>query len=126
MDVTGGCFCGQLRYEARIDLGAVAICHCRDCQIFSGSAFFTSARTDPADFRFTQGEPTYFEKVGGSGGIRRMAFCATCGSHICAMPGDAIAAQHLSLRIATSDQFDRLTPSAENFANQRADWLHPL
>ena len=41
MDITGQCFCGAIQYEATVNEQMVGICHCRDCQIFSGSAFRT-------------------------------------------------------------------------------------
>ena len=36
MHITGGCFCGEITYEADIDENAVGVCHCRDCQILAG------------------------------------------------------------------------------------------
>jgi hypothetical protein len=39
MKILGGCFCGAVQYEADIDKNRIGVCHCRDCQKFSGSAF---------------------------------------------------------------------------------------
>jgi hypothetical protein len=38
----GGCLCGALRYEISGEPLAVAVCHCPDCQVQSGSAFSMS------------------------------------------------------------------------------------
>ena len=48
MHVTGACHCGQIRYEAEIDLAAVSICHCTDCQKITGSAFRVNVPVKPA------------------------------------------------------------------------------
>ena len=37
--ITGGCLCGAVRYTADADPSSVTVCHCLDCQKFTGSAF---------------------------------------------------------------------------------------
>jgi hypothetical protein len=127
MNITGSCFCGDIRYEADLDGKLIGICHCRDCQILSGSAYRTSGTTSMESFRFTQGEPTYFEKTADTGSVRSMAFCGRCGSHLCSMPmDDSNGWGFVSVRIATSDQFEQLTPVAEIFCQSRVAWLEPI
>src|SRR5207248_1250076 len=36
---TGGCLCGKTRYSADAEPAFVGLCHCHDCQKFTGSAF---------------------------------------------------------------------------------------
>ena len=36
---SGRCLCGAVRYTLTADPAFSAICHCRDCQRFTGSAF---------------------------------------------------------------------------------------
>src|ERR1700730_909187 len=36
---TGGCQCGQVRYESSGESVALYVCHCRECQKQSASAF---------------------------------------------------------------------------------------
>ncbi len=38
MKIEGRCHCGQITYEAVVDADKVAICHCSDCQLLTGSA----------------------------------------------------------------------------------------
>ena len=38
-EIAGGCLCGAVRYKATAAPVLVGICHCRDCQKFTGSAF---------------------------------------------------------------------------------------
>ena len=37
MNIDGRCHCGYIRFEADADPDKAAICHCTDCQSFSGS-----------------------------------------------------------------------------------------
>ena len=39
MKIEGGCLCGKVRYSAKGDPVFVGVCHCKDCQKFTGSAF---------------------------------------------------------------------------------------
>ena len=36
MKISGGCYCGSLRYEANGDVEASIQCHCRECQYITG------------------------------------------------------------------------------------------
>ncbi|MEZ5570425.1 MAG: GFA family protein [Halioglobus sp.] len=125
MHITGSCFCGLISYEAELDSTGIGLCHCRDCQIFSGSAYRTSGIVAPQNFRFTGGSPKYFDKVADSGAIRRMAFCAECGTHLCSLPAEDNG-DFVSIRVATSSEFTQLKPVAEIFCASRVSWLPAL
>ncbi len=36
MQATGGCYCGEIRYEINGALEVTAQCHCRECQYITG------------------------------------------------------------------------------------------
>ncbi|TDJ73687.1 MAG: hypothetical protein E2O38_02220, partial [Proteobacteria bacterium] len=57
---TGGCQCGDVRYEVVRTRQRLVVCHCTDCQRQSGSAFGMTLVVHEADFRLTQGEPKTF------------------------------------------------------------------
>ena len=50
MKIDGACHCGNITYSAEIDPENVGLCHCTDCQTFSGSAFRTSVRANKEAF----------------------------------------------------------------------------
>ncbi len=76
MEWTGGCLCGGVRYHASGEPMQIGCCHCRRCQKFSGSAFWTWVNFDPDKFEWTKGEPKLFRS---SKAVER-GFCPECGS----------------------------------------------
>jgi hypothetical protein len=126
MHTSGSCFCGAIEWEADIDPNMVGLCHCRDCQIFSGSAFRLSGG-NPSEFKITKGTPKYFMKPADSGKVRRMAFCGDCGTHLASLPPEGEEeGNYISIRLATSKDFAKLKPMAEIFCDSKLAWMPEL
>ena len=66
MEIKGGCLCGAVRYTAEADPTSATVCHCRDCQKFTGSAFATLVRV-AKEARTIEGTLKTFNSIGGSG-----------------------------------------------------------
>ncbi len=79
---TGGCQCGNIRYEVVGTPKQLLACHCTDCQRQSGSAFGMTLVVNEADFRLTQGEPKTFASKSDTGRAKLGAFCPECGTRI--------------------------------------------
>jgi Glutathione-dependent formaldehyde-activating enzyme len=79
----GGCQCGDVRYEISGDPLALYICHCRECQKQSASAFGMSLQVKRADFRITRGAARSWSRSTDSGNRLKCFFCPRCGSRIC-------------------------------------------
>ena len=77
MKITGKCHCGEIRYEAEIDVNMVGICHCTDCQILSGSAFRTIVITVSDKFKLIAGELKSYVKTAESGTKEHKHFVLT-------------------------------------------------
>ncbi len=78
----GGCQCGAVRYEIQTPPRKVYVCHCRECQRQSASAFGISVRVPSKDFRLKSGEPRRWTRATDSGGILTCNFCPVCGSRV--------------------------------------------
>jgi hypothetical protein len=46
MKTDGGCYCGEITYEADVDPDRVFICNCTDCQRMSGSAIRVNVQVE--------------------------------------------------------------------------------
>lgn len=82
MALTGGCQCGAVRYELSIEPLAVYICHCRECQKQSASAFGISVRVAKSAFRLQQGDVKSWTRRADSGRTVDCLFCVACGSRV--------------------------------------------
>lgn len=81
--VTGGCQCGSVRYEIAGEMPATTyVCHCRECQRQSASAFGMSVPVALDAFVLTRGELKHWCREADSGATVNCAFCPTCGSRI--------------------------------------------
>ena len=52
----GGCLCGNVRYTVIGHPKPTGVCHCRYCQLRTGSAFGVLAYFEPDKFRLDAGE----------------------------------------------------------------------
>src|SRR6201984_1988327 len=86
MEIKGGCLCGAVRYTAEADPTSATVCHCRDCQKFTGSAFATLVRVTKEAVTI-EGTFKTFSSLGGSGNPILRHFCPECGSSIAEEPG---------------------------------------
>lgn len=81
MKLTGGCYCGAVRYEATGPAAFKGQCHCRECQYITGGAENLFMVMPAAGFAYVKGEPATFTRSDiESPGTRE--FCGTCGTHL--------------------------------------------
>jgi hypothetical protein len=78
--ITGGCLCGDLRYEAPAQPQFQSQCYCRECQYISGGHPNAIIGLSARGLRYTQGQPTQFERPGKNLPAVR-EFCKRCGTH---------------------------------------------
>jgi len=79
--MTGGCLCGRVRYTVTGEPTSAYLCHCSDCQRFTGSAFLTGMAF-PASSVSAQGELKTYSNTSEAGRQVRRLFCPNCGSGV--------------------------------------------
>jgi len=118
--ISGGCLCGAVRYTAETDPTGGTVCHCRDCQKFTGSAFAALVRASRENVRIT-GTLKTFSSIGGSGNPILRHFCPECGSSIAEEPGSRSGI--LVLNVGTFDDPSLAKPSREIFRDDALPWV---
>jgi len=78
----GGCQCGAVRYRVEGEPVSVGICHCRECQRQTGSAFGMSFIVRKEAFSLLSGHLKTFTRTSDSGRPVVCAFCPECGTRI--------------------------------------------
>ena len=84
MDVSheGGCLCGEARYVVRGYPEPRGVCHCRYCQLRTGSAFAVLAYFEPDNFSLRSGQLSHYEFTSQSGKKWDVNFCPKCGTTV--------------------------------------------
>jgi hypothetical protein len=83
MTMTGGFYCGALRFEISGEILMRALCLCQTCQKISGGAGNLFMGIEAAAFRYTNGEPVRYTREG-AGDTPTREFCGKCGVQIAA------------------------------------------
>lgn len=125
MLVDGSCHCGAIRFEADINPERVGVCHCTDCQTFSGGPFRTSVLVGDDKFRLLEGSPSVYEKAAESGTIRKLFFCSKCGTHVWGT-SPRNARTFYSVRVGTLKQRAELPPVAQVWCQSKLPWVDDL
>ncbi|HTT78297.1 MAG TPA: GFA family protein [Stellaceae bacterium] len=119
--INGGCLCGAVRYTAEAEAPSATVCHCRDCQKFTGAAFAALVMV-PKEALTLTGSLKTFSSLGGSGRPILRHFCPECGSSIAEEPGTRPGM--VILNIGTFDDPAVAMPGREIFRDDALPWVH--
>lgn len=115
--LTGGCYCGAIRYEATGSVFYQTMCHCTMCRGTTGApcvAWFTVAAHG---FKLLSGTPSQFR----SSDHATRAFCPTCGTQISF--ADDASPEEIDVTTCSLDQPEQLPPHCHIFTRSQIAWL---
>lgn len=115
---SGGCQCSSIRYELSGKIHRLNICHCKDCQRQSGSAFGMSLVIPKETFSLTSGELKTFQLLSESGRTKTCAFCPDCGVRIYNQTSALT-----SIKAGTLDDTSWLKPTAHYWTSRKQLWV---
>ncbi|MGF1459171.1 MAG: GFA family protein [Leptolyngbyaceae cyanobacterium] len=116
MDVTGGCFCGRVKYRISGKLKDPRSCHCSQCRKAFNSQASAYAIVEPSDFMWTSGEELLTTYTGEQGfGLQ---FCKVCGSTLC---GTCKGTIH-GVTLGCVDGSPELDSVKHIYVGSKADW----
>jgi len=118
MKYTGGCQCGRVRYSIAAEAITLSICHCRDCQRQSGSAFGMSLIIADSSFQLLSGSLKTFGTQTESGRSKTCAFCPDCGVRIY-----NATSSRKSIKAGTLDDVSKLQPKAHFWTSRKQSWI---
>ncbi len=97
----GGCLCGAVRYRVTNEPVRASVCHCRNCQRRTGSAFGVGAYFREADVEIRGELRTYEYRSDETQRWLRTQFCVHCGTTV-SWTAEALA----GLRAIAGGSFD--------------------
>jgi hypothetical protein len=114
---TGGCLCGAVRYRLASVPFDAGWCHCRMCQLNSGSPAMVFASVPSADFVLEAGAET-IRRYASSDRAERW-FCGQCGTPL--LFHDLDGATH-DFSLATLDEPEAVAPEFHIYYESRIGW----
>lgn len=115
----GKCLCGAVSYVCKLAPVVQVLCHCRDCQMASGSAFAAIAFFSEQSLLIS-GEVKYYESVGSSGKRIWRGFCPNCGSNLFSRAEKAPGL--VSIRAGTLTDPTLFQPQLQIYTAEALNW----
>jgi hypothetical protein len=118
---TGGCQCGQIRYEIQAEPLTLYACHCQECQKQSSSAFGMSMSVPRDAVVMLQGQPKQWKRASDSGRGVTCLFCGECGTRLFHNP--ARNSQITNVKPGTLDDTSWLKPAGNLWTKSSQKWI---
>lgn len=124
--MTGGCLCGEVRFEIEGKISPIQFCHARRCRKVGGSAFAAEMGASRDGFRWTAGEhliTRYQAPILKEPPAYERAFCSRCGSPLPVMPEGL---PYVILHAGVLDEEPPLKGFRHAFVGEKAPWWEIL
>ena len=121
LNLTGGCLCGAVRFRLKSAPSDAGWCHCRTCQLNSGSPAMAFASVPEGDWIAEEGADQIRKVSSSSFGHR--GHCGACGTPLY-MKVDH-QPETVDFSIATLDQPEAVAPGFHIFWSSRVAWFDP-
>jgi hypothetical protein len=114
--LTGGCYCGAVRYAVTGQPFNATNCHCSICRRTTGAPFVAWFSVRPDEFRLVKGTPQHFR----SSAHGKRSFCGICGTQLTFR--DAVL-DEVDVTTASLDDPERVPPNDNTRTNSRLGWI---
>jgi hypothetical protein len=115
--LSGGCFCGALRYTIEPGEADVVNCHCTMCRRTSGAPFVTWILLSEDQFRLTDGSPATLK----SSASAARWFCGNCGTPV-AFRSDKRPGK-VDVTVASLDDPGAFPPAKGVYVDSKLNWV---
>ena len=115
--IRGGCYCGEIRYNASRPIRCQTNCHCANCRKAVGAQSVAWVIVDRKNYVIEKGEPKRYRTDTGAW----RSFCPTCGTSL-TYESDQRASQ-VDLTAGSLDHPEAFPPESDTWAEERIDWV---
>ncbi|MDH3531587.1 MAG: GFA family protein [Gammaproteobacteria bacterium] len=115
--LTGGCFCGDIRFEAAGPIRFCCFCHCESCRRAAGSAFVAWATFDKSSFNVISGQMTLHHSTPG---VTR-GHCSQCGTSLSYEHADRFG--EIDITATSFDDPSPFAPAAHIWVEDKLPWV---
>jgi hypothetical protein len=122
MKHTGGCHCGQVKFETDLEPMIVAQCNCKSCRRITGSLALGSMYAED-EITITGNTDTYSYQ-GGSGHENVAHFCTNCHVRVAMYP--EVMEGVVGIPVGTFDNANLLRPKLEIWRAEKLDIIKDI
>lgn len=120
LTTTGGCRCGEVRYEFSGAPDQVLVCHCPDCRRSVGAQSVAWVFLELTKFQITRGDPAIYNS---SPGVTR-SFCRHCGTTLSwigeKQPG------RIDITLGSLDEPEKFIPTKAVYRRHKLPWASEI
>lgn len=119
---TGGCSCGDVRYEITAEPLGAGQCYCRDCRYANGGGPANAFVVPEDSLRIIKGTPQGYESDSAKGNRAVRKFCPRCGTPLF---GERSGAPGFAVVMAGSlDDSNLFKPTTIGWVSSAPGWAH--
>jgi len=115
--ITGGCYCGAIRFQTVQSPIYQANCHCSNCRRAIGAQAVAWITVNRENFQFTSGRPKGYRTDTGAW----RTFCDGCGTSLTyerdSRPGE------IDITTGSLDHPEDFPPSKDVFSDEKLSWV---
>lgn len=115
--LSGGCYCGAIRYETSGPVSSQSLCHCVQCRATTGAPCVAWFSVPRAQLRFLKGRPTQFRSS--EHAVR--CFCPVCGTQLSF--ADDASPEEIDLTTCSLDSPELVPPRRHIYTHSQLPWL---
>ena len=120
--LTGGCDCGNIRYQLECKPLVVHCCHCRWCQRETGASFALNAVIEADRVTILKDEPEIVNTPSGSGDGQLIARCPQCRIALWSNYS-GFGPTFNFIRVGSLDEPDHFPPDIHIFTETKQPWV---
>lgn len=119
---TGKCQCGEVSYEICGEPLTLYICHCKECQKQSSSAFGMSLTVPRQALVILTGKPKTWVRKSDSGSTVTCLFCENCGTRL--FHDRSYNQETINVKAGTLDDTSWLQPIGNMWTRSAQPWVN--
>jgi hypothetical protein len=116
--ITGGCYCGMIRFAAIHSPLSQSNCHCSNCRRAVGAQAVAWITVRRSGFRFDQGTPKTYRTE--TGALR--TFCENCGTSLTYEIGHR--PDEIDVTTGSLDHPELFPPQEDSYADEKLPWVN--
>ncbi|KAK5024214.1 hypothetical protein LTR13_010997 [Exophiala sideris] len=126
MTINGKCYCGAIHWHVVGAVDFTSVCHCRDCQCISGSAYGSTSLViyDPKGVEFSGDiKPKVYHAKSEAGRHTQRGFCPECGTVLFNHVSEGEEDEHWAMRTGSMADSRALRMDKEIFMKSKLSWV---